>query len=154
MNHTPLKWSLNGLCGGVDILLSNRLQLNYGARYFHRLTLDRGGRFATASASRNRMKGVTMEDIKNVENNVEKVENPNVEQLAALTKQIEEMQAELNSFKTENETVLKEAQTLKEENLKLKEMNYTFARHFDAETAVEDVETQLYNLFGEGRKRE
>ena len=91
-----------------------------------------------------------MEDSKNVE----KVENPNVEQLAALTKQIEEMQAELNSFKTENETVLKEAQTLKEENQKLKEMNYTFARHFDAETAVEDVETQLYNLFGEGRKRE
>lgn len=95
-----------------------------------------------------------MEDNKNVENNVEKVENQNVEQLAALTKQIEDLQAELNSFKTENETVLKESQALKDENQHLKEMNHTFARHFNAEAAVEDVETQLYNLFGEGRKRE
>ena len=57
MNRTPLKWSLKGLCGGVDILLLNSLQLSCGARYFHRLTLDGGGRFATASASHNRMKG-------------------------------------------------------------------------------------------------
>lgn len=71
----------------------------------------------------------------------------NVEQLAALTKQIEELQAEINSYKTENESVLKQIQTIQDENSKLKEMNYTFARHFDASQAVEDIETQLFKMF-------
>ena len=71
----------------------------------------------------------------------------NVEQFAALTKQIEDLQAEINSYKTENEAVLKQIQTVQDENSKLKEMNYTFVRHFDASQAVEDIETQLFNMF-------
>ena len=72
----------------------------------------------------------------------------NIEQLAALTKQIEDLQAELISYKTENSSVSEQLQQMKEENTHLKEMNYTFVRHFNAEQAVDDVETLLFEMFG------
>ena len=80
-------------------------------------------------------------------NNVENVEN-NIVALTDLTKQLEDLQAELNSYKTENVSILEPMQQMRDENAHLKEMNYTFARHFNAEQTVDDIETQLFNMFG------
>lgn len=64
-----------------------------------------------------------------------------------LAKQLSDIKAEMESFKTENQSLKEQYAALQAENQKTKELNFTLARTVDAGKKRVTAEEAIYNLF-------
>lgn len=67
-----------------------------------------------------------------------------------LSKDIENLIAERDSFKNENETLLNSSKSLQEELKNTKELNYTLARKISTEAPRKAPEDILHSMFMKG----
>ena len=70
-----------------------------------------------------------------------------------LSKDINDLTAERDSFKTENEKLLKGSSELQKELKDTKELNYTLARKLSTEEPKRASEDILHDMFMKGDKR-
>lgn len=63
---------------------------------------------------------------------------------------VENLEAERDSFKTELEELKEQFGILKEENKKTKELNFTLGRRLNVENKKQDAEEILHDMFKRG----
>ena len=69
-----------------------------------------------------------------------------LENVESNEKSIEDLNCELNSFKTENADLKKQLDANNSELKATKELNFTLARKITTASTTEDAETNLYNF--------
>lgn len=84
----------------------------------------------------------------NQKNQNQKQPEANYEELSKdLAKQVSDLKAEMESFKSENDKLKEQYAALQAENQKTKELNFTLARTVDAGQKRVTAEEAIYNLF-------